>query len=185
MCCTAGYSLLRTGGFSCSLDVLHWGLGINILQFLTEILQLLFIQSLDRPNPELDLYPDHHCPKMMDPSPMRIHNIVLYYNGFLTICCFRVSVEPGARLGTMTLKQISAPMSRIRARKSSDFAVSEVGEHCFRISNNSINVAIFIRFRNDSYVSTLNVSEWPKVLDPTSLKNPLLLAPESLEIQIL
>jgi hypothetical protein len=31
---SAGYSLLRAEGFSCSLDVLYGGLGINKLQFL-------------------------------------------------------------------------------------------------------------------------------------------------------
>jgi hypothetical protein len=34
--CSAGYSLLRVEGFSCSLDVLYGGLGINKLQFLVK-----------------------------------------------------------------------------------------------------------------------------------------------------
>ncbi len=68
---SAGCSLLRAEGFSCSLDDGRrlWRLGINALQFLiwTYLFfscEVLVIKTLD-----LDPEPDPHWPKMLDLDP--------------------------------------------------------------------------------------------------------------------
>jgi hypothetical protein len=66
--CSAGFSILKAGGFSCRLYVLFGELGINLLLFLFKKYMIFFqfvnffflvIKSLD---------PD---PKMLDPDPHR------------------------------------------------------------------------------------------------------------------
>jgi hypothetical protein len=67
---SAGCSLLRAEGFSCSLDVLHGGLGISKLKFMIKkilhfsdvnFFYFLVIKTLDpEQDLELDPEPDQH-----------------------------------------------------------------------------------------------------------------------------
>ncbi len=71
-----GCSLLRTEGFSCSLDVLYGVLGITKLKLLTKkeeekLSAVFFPFSHQKPGSGLDPdpYPDPDSPKMLDPYP--------------------------------------------------------------------------------------------------------------------
>jgi hypothetical protein len=74
---SAIHSLLRADCFSCSLDVLHAGLGISILQFLIKKVDIKknfcckFFPVFAHRNPGsgLDPDPDRYQPKMLDPDP--------------------------------------------------------------------------------------------------------------------
>jgi|LakMenEpi03Aug12_release.lakeMendotaPanAssembly.Ray.scaffolds.fasta_scaffold1027594_1 hypothetical protein len=63
---SAGCSLLKAEGFSCSLNVLYGGLGISKLQFVclfvVNLFKFLVVKTLDQDA-------DRFQPKMLDPDP--------------------------------------------------------------------------------------------------------------------
>jgi hypothetical protein len=66
---SAGCSLLRAEGFSCSLDILYGGLGISKLQFLSAVIFLNFWSS--EPLIRIGTVPIQ--PKLLDPDPESVN----------------------------------------------------------------------------------------------------------------
>jgi hypothetical protein len=73
---SAGCSLLRAEGFSCSLNVLYGGLGISNLQFVIKIISnffpaVIFFHHFWSSKPWIQIWIDTGIqPKMLDPKPM-------------------------------------------------------------------------------------------------------------------
>ncbi len=69
---SAGCSLLRADGFTCSLAALYWGLGINKKKFLIKKIKIKFPAVNFFPilgHQTLDPDPDPKLEKMLDPDP--------------------------------------------------------------------------------------------------------------------